>query len=311
MLAYLRLVRWPNLLVVAITQYLLRYCIIIPLLEAHELQPALSNFSFAMLVLATLCVTAAGYAINDYFDIRTDRINKPHKIILGRKLSRRKAILLHSALNATGLLLGIMLAWHVKHLMLALIFLVVPILLWMYAVRYKRKFLIGNFIVALLAAFVSAIVWVFDFHALSPDHQMLAQSTEITQYVQIYALFAFLATLVRELIKDIEDIKGDAKTGCRTIPISAGVSASKKLIIFLIITLIIFVAYFQLQISKRDFDLLFVYLLVAVQIPLIMLINKVIYAKEKMDYHIMSRLAKTIMISGVISMFLLFFYLRL
>lgn len=310
MLSYLRLFRWPNLLVVALTQYLFRYAIILPLLEHNGIAPALSGVDFFLLVLATLLISAAGYAINDYFDLRTDRINKPSKIILGRKISRRSAILYHSLFNITAVVIGTYLALRVGHWPLMLIFLVVPTLLWLYSIRYKRRFLIGNIIVALLAGFVVAMVWIFESHALPTELMSHEAIITITYFARIYALFAFIATLAREIIKDIEDIKGDAKTACKTIPIVSGIHATKKLITFLTIALIVFVAYFQFYILQRDFDLIFAYLLVAVQIPSILMINKILTAKEKQDYGSLSKFSKFIMLTGVLSMFLFYFYLQ-
>lgn len=310
MLSYLQLFRWPNLLVVVLTQVLFRYGIVLPLLASQGISPQLSHADFFILVLSTVLLCAAGYAINDYFDLRADRINKPRQIVLGRKISRRKAILYHSIFNLLGLLGGIYLSLRVGHWPLLLIFLVVPTLLWMYSIRYKKRFLIGNLLVALLSALVVSIVWVFESHALTPDTLNETASVTISYFSRIYALFAFLTTLTREVIKDIEDIKGDVKTGCRTIPIVSGIHATKRLVIFLILGMIFFVAWFQIYILRRDFDLMFTYLLLTVQIPFILMINKVYTAKEKDDYRSLSRFAKLIMVAGVITMFIFSFYLH-
>ncbi len=311
MLAYLRLFRWPNLLVVALTQYLFRYAIIIPLLKSHGIEPALTHPAFFMLVLATLLITAAGYAINDYFDLRADRINKPEKIVLGKHISRRTAIFYHSLFNISGVLLGVVLSLMVGYWPLSFLFIIVPTLLWMYSIRYKKKLFVGNFLVAVLAAFVVAIVWVFDFQALgdsiSAHHPAIYN---INSFVRVYALFAFLTTLVREIIKDVEDIRGDAKTGCKTIPITSGIRASKKIIVFFTIAIIAFVLFIQIYLLRRDFDLIFTYLIFTVQLPFIFMINKTVTAAEKSDYTYLSRFAKFTMVAGVLSMLLFYFYIR-
>lgn len=318
MIAYLKLFRWQNLLIIVFIQYLLRYCIIEPILINEGYSFGLSNLDFFLLVLATVLITAAGYAINDYFDLKTDRINKPHKIILGKKLSRRKAIFSHTLLNIIAVLIGIYLAYRVNFWSLSAIFVVIPTLLWLYSIRYKRKFFIGNLIISLLAAFVIVIVWVFEFHAiaLKPgiDVSLLREKTSlISDYVKIFALFAFLVTLLREIVKDIEDIKGDAKIGCKTIPIVSGVRQCKNILIILTIVIIVFTGYFQVLMLSlgNPYNLLFLYILLTVQIPLILTINKIHIAKEKLDYHIISRLVKFIMITGIFSMFLLYFYLSI
>ncbi len=311
MLAYLRLFRWPNLAVVAMTQVLVRYAIILPLLAKSNIEPAFSDLSFAMLVVATLLITAAGYAINDYFDLRADRINKPDKIILGKHISRRTAIFFHSVFNAAGVVLGIILSLSVGNWQLAIVFLIIPFLLWMYSIRYKKKFFIGNFIVAVLAALVVAIVWVFEFQALNgaapTDPETL---NSISLLVRSYAFFAFLTTLAREVVKDTEDIRGDARTGCKTIPVVSGIRTTKRIIIFFNIALIVSILLMQVYLVRRDFDLLFVYLIFAVQLPFVLMINKTLNAREKTDYKNLSRWSKLTMLAGVFSMLILYFYIR-
>ncbi len=309
-MAYLKLFRWPNLLMVASIQILFRYGIIEPLLRSKGIELALSHADFTLLVLATLLITAAGYAINDYFDLRTDRINKPQRIILGRKISRRKAILFHSLFNILALLTGLWLSLRVNQWPLVFIFIIAPTLLWVYSIRYKRKFLLGNILVAFLAGFVVAIVWAFESHAIAAAGIKDVDFANISYFSRVYALFAFLTTFTREIIKDIEDIKGDAKTGCKTIPVVVGIHATKRLLIFLTVTLIILVGWFQIFILMRDFDLLFAYLLLTVQIPFIFMINKIITAKEKHDYRNLSHFAKYIMTAGIFSMFFFYFYLH-
>jgi len=309
MLAYLKLFRWQNLLIIALSQYLFRHCIIIYSLKSYDVQPFFSDFEFFLLVLATILATAAGYAINDYFDLRIDRINKPHKIILGKELSRRKAIFAHTILNIVAVIIGLFLAYRVRYFQLAAVFVIVPALLWIYSIKYKRKFLIGNIVVSLLSAIVIAIVWLFEYRGIILYYNLDVETTHLNYLLWFYLLFAFFSTFIREVIKDIEDIKGDLKTGCKTIPIVAGIRSSKKLIIILIVILIFFVGYFQIYLLRIEYDFIFAYLLFAVQIPLVLFINRINLAKEKIDYTINSRFAKFIMVAGVFSMFLFCFYL--
>lgn len=306
---YLKLFRWPNLLVLILTMTMVRYALIFPILNAFELSPAWGHFHFVLLMLATVLITAAGYAINDYFDLRADRINKPHKIILGKQLPRRTAILYHTLFNLLGVLLGVYLSVAVGHWPLAFIFLIIPFLLWMYSIRYKRRFFLGNFLVAVLSAFVVAIVWVFEYQALSsvitPDH---AAAANITLLVRIYALFAFLCTFAREVIKDIEDIKGDAKIGCKTIPVYWGVRKAKVVVIVTVFLILAFVVYMQILLLGRGFELVFIWLLVGVQLPFIWFVHRTTRANDKSDYTWLSKFSKWIMLSGILSMLLFSFY---
>jgi len=271
----------------------------------------LTHVSFALLVTATILIAAAGYAINDYFDLRADRINKPEKIILGKSISRRSAILYHSLFNIIALLIGIYICAVTGLWPFIFIFIVIPGLLWMSSIRYKKKFFIGNFIVAVMAAFVVAIVWMFDFHSLTvPIETSRPAVAAINNYVRTYALFAFLITLLREIVKDVEDIKGDSKTGCKTIPIASGITVTRRIIVFIILLVIFLALYIQVYLINRDFDLLFAYIILAVQLPLIFMINKTINAIEKQDYSSLSRLSKFIMFSGVLAMLVVYFYIK-
>jgi 4-hydroxybenzoate polyprenyltransferase len=309
MKAYLQLFRWPNLLVISLTQILVRYTIILPALEARNINAGMPDILFLLLVMATLLITAAGYAINDYFDLRVDRINKPDKIILGKYISRRKAILLHSFFNLAGFLTGALVSVIIGKWYLSFIFLIIPSLLWLYSLRYKQRFLTGNILVSFMSAFVVVIVWVYEFSALNIT-QVSPAITTINIFVGIYAFFAFLTTLAREILKDIEDLKGDTKTGCRTLPIIMGIRKSKGVVISLQIIIILFLTAIQILTLRLELDFLFAYILLTVQFPVLFLINRIINAQDKQDYHYLSRFSKFTMIAGVLSMPVLFFYLQ-
>lgn len=308
MKAYLRLFRWPNLLVISLTQVLVRYAVILPALEAQEIETGMPDILFLLLVMATLLITAAGYAINDYFDLRVDRINKPDKIVLGRYISRRKAILLHSFFNLAGFLMGTIVSVIIGKWHLSFIFLIIPSLLWLYSLRYKQRFLTGNILVSFMSAFVVVIVWVYEYSTLQIT-QVSPTITTINIFVGVYALFAFLTTLAREIIKDIEDLKGDTKTGCRTLPIIMGIRKSKGIVITLQIIIILFLIAIQIIILRFELYFLFAYILLTVLFPILFLINKIINAHEKHDYNYLSRFSKFTMIAGVLSMPVLLFYL--
>ena len=166
MLSYLKLFRFSNLLVIALSMYLVRYCIIKPILFFEELTLSLNNIDFLFLVLSVVMIAAAGYVINDYFDIRVDRINKPGKVIVGKKISRRKAMILHPILSFSGFIAGSYVAWKAGNLWLIFIFIFAILLLWFYTTKFQRRYLSGNVIIAFLSAFVIYMPWLFEYFSL-------------------------------------------------------------------------------------------------------------------------------------------------
>jgi len=305
MIAYLKLFRYRNLLMIILIQYLIRYCVIIPGLKTYNLQPLLNEVFFFFLVLSCVLISAAGYAINDYFDLRIDRINKPDKVILGKLISRRKAIFFHSFFNILGILLALLVAVKVHLLRLTAIHIIAATLLWFYALYFKRSFLTGNTIVALLTSLIILSVWMFEFwpRILLSDEHYSYSSIRIILF--IYAGFAFLTTIIREIIKDMEDIEGDKKVGCRTMPVIWGTDKAKYFAVFLIILLIISIVFIQDLFWDRNYMFLLLFSLLFIQIPYIIVIIKLIQSKKKGDFHFLNFFTKIIMLMGALSLLVL------
>jgi 4-hydroxybenzoate polyprenyltransferase len=308
-----KLVRWQNLFIVALTMILIRYAVIQPLVERMEvnmiktyghlsrmtLQQPL--FDFIVLVAATLLITGAGYIINDYFDIKTDLINRG-KVIVGTKVPRRKAMMWHNILNIAGVGAGFYVSWHAGYLLMGVLFLLVSGLLYFYSASYKRQFLIGNIIVALLTAMVPLLVVIYEAPAIYQYYAVSASSIPdiriLFYWVGAFAVFAFLTTLTREIIKDIEDYAGDMEYGRNTLPIAAGIKTTKAIVVSLIIlTLLLLYSALCLFISDK---LSIIYLTLTVALPLIWVIYQVIKSQNRNQFHVASRLMKIIMITGVL-----------
>src|SRR6056297_2955401 len=170
MKSFLSLIRLPNLLIIALTQFAMRYLIVEPLLPSPSFTLQFDDLHFMLLVMGTIFIAAAGYIINDYFDIRTDRINKPAKVVVGETIDRRTAMILHSLLNILGIGIGVYLSLHIGILALSFIFFFTAGLLWFYSTNYKRQFLIGNLIVAFLTAMVPFIVVLFEIPMLNKEY---------------------------------------------------------------------------------------------------------------------------------------------
>jgi 4-hydroxybenzoate polyprenyltransferase len=302
-IAFLRLIRFHNLLIIAGTLYLVRYCILAPILKYGELSLQLNELFFFLLVLSTLFITSAGYVINDYFDQKTDLVNKPDSVIIGKKIKRRYAMALHIVFNIIGILIGIYISLSIGEPLLSLIFITVSGLLWFYSTTYKKQLLIGNLIVAFLTALVPLIVFLFEYPLLKSAYSNLFTTFSsiikyLTSWVLGYAGFAFLLTLAREITKDAEDFEGDRAYGNQTIPIVVGTGYTKGIIVILFIfTLIaIFYVYFTYLTNKFTLN----YILIALVIPITYNIFRVIRANSKKDYHISSLLTKIIMIIGLL-----------
>jgi 4-hydroxybenzoate polyprenyltransferase len=295
----MRLIRWPNLLIVAVTQILIRMCIISPLLQRAYMEPQMSPVLFALLVVATVCITAGGYVINDYFDRKIDRINKPDSMIVGSLVSPRHAMAYHIIFSITGIIAGIMVAWKIGQIYLSLIFFMVSGLLWFYSTIYKREFLLGNIIVALLTALVPFIVLLFELPLLARNYG--ADVNPITRILLIWVLgfsmFAFLVNLMREIVKDIEDFEGDHAYGKKTIPVIWGINTARWIsvtITIIIIALLIAAWFFFI----RDY-ITMIYFLVMLVIPLCLISVFLIKGSDQSTFHNASIWLKIIMLSGL------------
>ena len=306
--ALYRLFRVPNLLMIALTQYLVLYCIIIPNVELPNGMHFMSNLNFGLLVLSTVLIAAAGYIINDYFDMRADRINKPDKMSIGKKISRRVAIVLHWLFNIIGVCLGAFVAYrmHVAfNIMwkLAILNLIVSVSLWYYSTTFKRQVLTGNIVISLLTALVIVIVWLFEFYAVNSSTDTIRDMIIVFRSIIMpYFIFAFIISLVRELIKDIEDMEGDTKIFCQTFPITYGVEKTRNLIGALVIIILLLLGYAMYIVYIRGVALVFWYLLAAVELPLVYMLFKIIVSKTKEQFASLSVMTKIIMFAGILSM---------
>jgi 4-hydroxybenzoate polyprenyltransferase len=298
-ISLLRLIRWPNLLIVALTQVLIRICIISPVLHRMNMEPLLPRALFALLVIGTVCITAGGYIINDYFDRKIDRINKPDEMIVGTHIYPRQAMAYHIMFSVVGLICGVYVSLRIHELYLSLVFFIVSGLLWFYSTTYKRQLLLGNIIVALLTALVPFIVLLFELPLIGREFG--SQASEITRilimWVAGFSLFAFLLNLLREIIKDTEDLEGDSAYGKQTIPVIWGVNAARWIslaLIIIVMALIVLVWIFFL----RDYITL-IYFLLLIAVPLMLAAVMLIKGDGKPLYHKAGNIIKLVMLSGL------------
>ena len=302
---YFKIVRLPNLGIIVLTQYLLRYCVINTWYGYSGVSAAFSNLDFALLVLSTILITAGGNVINDIFDVETDKINKPEKRLIGKSISELSAKILYLLLSISGLLIGVYLAYQVKSVQLGLIFPAIVIMLFLYSKTYQKTMLLGNVIVASLSAMVILIVWLFEFFALTSNPMVYVEVQSSLKHVSYiffaYAMFAFIVSLIREILKDVEDKEGDEESGYGTLAIVLGKEMAKYIAASILALGMAFLAFAQYWLFENDF-LLVTWYLGIVQILFMYVLYYVLKAKTKNDFHSVSNACKILMLAGVLSM---------
>ena len=224
----LRLIRYKNLFMIAFIQCIIKYVFFeLPQFKNANLTTALDTAAFTSLVLATICIAAAGNIINDIYDVVTDSINKPHKVIVGKSISEDMANNMFMGFTVVGIILGVYATWDIDKNSYATIFLIVSALLYWYATSLKQTILIGNILVSFLVGLSILIVGVFEISPMiTPDSR--DAYLFMFKFLVDYAIFAFLINLVRELVKDLEDVDGDHKAGYKTLPIAIGRDRANK-----------------------------------------------------------------------------------
>lgn len=267
----LKLTRFGNLVMVAFAQYFTAAFLID--------KQSVFDVRLFLLSLSTMSIAAAGYIINDYYDVKIDYINKPDRVVIGKSITRRFAILFHVILSTIGIAIGIYLSWRITALNVLSVF-----LLWLYSNNLKRLPFVGNLVVALLtgAAVYSVDILYRTGNAL----------------IVVFAVFAIYMTLVREIIKDVEDLKGDNTFGCKTLPIVWGIRRTKWVlyaIVVLFAATVVGLNFYYTALPFR-YQLLFLF------VPLLILVWKLMQADTRSDFMRLSTLCKVIMLMGIASM---------
>ncbi len=268
-----------------------------------ELRNENDEKSFWFLMVASVLIAAAGYIINDYFDLNIDAINKPDKVVVNNIISRRWVIIWHLLLSLAGVYLTFhALSFHLFwHIMLANLFSV--LLLWFYSTTLKKKLLIGNLLISILTAWVIFIIFLSKFGLNNVYH--LEHKDLYARFLRLailYAGFAFIISLIREVIKDIEDMEGDINYGCRTMPILWGLNASKVFVAVWLIVLIVTLIILQLYVIQFSWWISITYCFVFIVAPLLYVFKKLFTARNAKDFHQLSTYVKLVMLTGILSM---------
>ncbi|MEY8847592.1 geranylgeranylglycerol-phosphate geranylgeranyltransferase [Psychroserpens sp. XS_ASV72] len=300
----LQLIRYKNLLLIVLVQLLIRYA----LFEPFQIDVALSTSGFIVLIIATLCIAAAGNIINDIYDLETDKVNKPERVVIDRHISEKTAFNLFIALNVIGVVLGFYLSHSVGRSPFFSIFVIISAALYVYASFLKQTPFFGNLLISILVGMSILIVGIFD---LIPAITEQNSGTQFTMFEILldYAVFAFLVNLVREMVKDIEDINGDYKAQMNTLPITLGRERARYIAFIFSFFPIIAVTYFVVTYIYQQ-EIAIGYFLLFVLAPLIYASIKIFMAKTKMHYHHISNVYKIIMLLGMLSLLLYPFILK-
>ncbi len=309
LIAFFKLIRWPNLFFIALTQFLFYHCIV---LSGTSSRFNFINFhtNFYLLILTSVLIAAAGYIINDYFDLQIDNVNKPDKVLVDTIIKRRWAIMWHWILSATGILLSAYISIKVSQWSILIFNAVCVIALWLYSTHFKKKLLIGNILISLLTAWTIIVIYIFSGASLFNLHgwqhgQLPFDVNRLYKFTMLYAGFAFIITLIREVVKDIEDMHGDVQFGCKTMPIVWGIPASKVFAAVWIIVCAGTLGIIQLYAWQNGFRFSVAYVVLFIIAPLLIMIKNLHRSETAADYHKISNQLKLIMLAGILSMLFL------
>jgi 4-hydroxybenzoate polyprenyltransferase len=255
-------------------------------------------------------IAAAGYIINDYFDINIDQINKPTANVVDKIVSRRWAMAWHFVLSGVGILLSAWVAWRTGFWYILLGNFMCVVLLFGYSVSLKRKLLFGNILISLLTAWVILVIGLAEFTSpVFTSSKIVEASGKIIRISLLYGGFAFISSLIREAIKDIEDMQGDEKYGCRTMPIVWGVNSAKVYIAVWLVVILALLIILQVYVARFEWWWAMTYSIVFIIVPFILIFLQLFRAKEHNDYHRLSNWTKLVMLTGILSMIFFYFYL--
>ncbi|MGL2994505.1 geranylgeranylglycerol-phosphate geranylgeranyltransferase [Flavobacterium sp. TSSA_36] len=292
---YLQFIRFQNLLLLALMQLILRF----GFLNKQHFTLSLTDWKYVLLVISTLCIAAGGYVINDIFDQGTDSINKPDKVFVGRLISEKTAYSLYVSLTIIGVAIGFLLANSVQKPNFAVFFIFIASILYFYATTLKQLFLVGNLLIALLAGLSIVIVGIFDLiPSTTPENQI--QMISIFSLLLDYAVFAFLVHLIREIVKDLEDLHGDTTYEMKTLAIQLGIKNTTKLLFVVsLLPIGLFINYMYHYFISNNLQIVTLYSLVGILAPFVYFTVKIIRARTQSDFHHLSLVLKWIIFFGI------------
>lgn len=291
---FLRLLRPVNLLVIVLTMYGMRMFFLPYLNEKKDVIPSTEALDYFLLVFSTVIIAGAGNIINDYFDVKADRINKPEKLIIGKHIKKRWAIVSHWILNLIAFSIAVYLSYRYHTFWYVFIHLFSINALWFYSMYFKRQFFIGNLLIGLLTALVPILCGIHFIQLVDTSHQILLPASWDgnltigisaegikTFFVLAFALFAGGLNLIREIVKDMEDIEGDRLLPAKTLPIVLGIQKSKWVGIGLLLFLMLLPIPFFMEGYAEYQNRFFISMSPFVLVYFILIIATTVLAKSK------------------------------
>ena len=308
----MKLVRWSNLLFLAALLWLMEKWVATPILVKAYFGEQLPWYILLLLILATVLIAAGGYVVNDYFDVKIDRINRPDEVIVTRSVSKPAAMRLSWMLSGVGILCGIVAALLLRSFTLGIIFVMVPGLLWFYSSSYKRLFMVGNLTIALLSGLAPLVIAVANVALLHLRYEVIMPYTtlgnDLYMWLGGFAVFAFLLTWIREIIKDLQDQMGDRELECHSMPVVWGEKGTKIFVTVLIVgtlALIGHVWYHLLPFETGWTSLSTRYIALGIVTPLLCSIWLLWAAKIPSDYKNCQQVVKFTMLIGMLYSFVI------
>ena len=294
---YLKLIRYQNLLMLALMQFIFRY----GFLELQNIPLALADWQYFLLVLATVCIAAGGYIISNIFDVDTDSVNKPENVIVGHFISETKAYNLYIGFTVIGVSIGFYLSNIIGKPSFASIFIIIAATLYFYATSLKQSLLIGNIIVAFLLSFSVTIIGIFDLYPVTNEGNRSVMGL-LFGILLDYAIFAFIINFIREIVKDLQDVEGDSNQGMNTLPIAFGIKKTSKLVFGLsLIPIILILNYINTNLFASGLIFGTLYGLIFILAPLLYFTTKIWSANSKKEFQHLSTILKWILFFGILS----------
>lgn len=308
----LQLVRWSNLFFLGALIYVMEKWVVVPILDDVAFGEQLPWYILLLIAAATILIAAGGYVINDYFDIKIDRINRPDQLIVTQYISKENAMRLSIGLSGVGMVCGLVAAWLLRSSTIAILFAIIPGLLWFYSSSYKRLLIIGNVTIALLSALSPMMVALANVAQLQLKYSTILPYTtlehDIYAWVGGFSLFAFLLTWIREIVKDLQDQMGDRELECHSMPIVWGNIVTKIVVTALIVLTTVLIGWFWYSLlpfdhSWQSFSTR--YIVLAIIIPLWGALWLLWAAKIPSDYRTCQQVLKLTMFLGMLYSFVL------